>query len=240
MNAADVMTHPAITVTPQTTILEAARLMLEQRISGLPVVEDGAVVGIVTEGDLLRRAETGTAVRRARWLELLLGPERLARDFVQAHARKVGEIMTRNIIAVAPQTALSEVVGLMEKHRVKRLPVIDGGRLVGIVSRANLVRALAEMLAKPTSSAGSDEDIRQSILDAIAAEPWGPRFSVTIAVKGGVVDLGGTFAYDHERTALKVLVENIPGVKEVRDRLLWIDPLSGTVMPAEGSPPTIV
>lgn len=240
MNAADIMTRPAVAVTPQTTILEAARLMLERRISGLPVVADGAVVGIVTEGDLLRRAETGTAVRRARWLELLLGPERLARDFVQAHARKVGEIMTRDIVSVAPQAPLSEVVGLMEKHHVKRLPVIDEGRLVGIVSRANLVRALAELLSEPTSSAGGDEEIRRSILDAIAAEPWGPRFSVAVTVQDGIVDLSGSFAYDRERTALTVLAENTPGVKEVRDHLVWIEPLSGTVMPAEGSPPTIV
>lgn len=241
MNAADVMTHPAIAVTPETTILEAARLMLERRISGLPVVEDGAVVGIVTEGDLLRRAETGTAVRRARWLELLLGPERLARDFVQAHARKVGEIMTRDIVSVAPRASLSEVVGLMEKHHVKRLPVIDEDRLVGIVSRANLVRALAEMLARPVpSAAGSDDEIRQSILDAIAAQPWGPRFSVAVVVQDGIVDLSGSFAYDHERTALRVLIENTPGVKEMRDHLVWVEPLSGTVMPAEGSPPTIV
>jgi CBS domain-containing protein len=240
MNAAQIMTHPVITVTPETTIIEAAQLMLQHHISGLPVVDGGAVVGIITEGDLLRRAETGTAMRRARWLELLIGPEHLARDFVRTHARKVGEIMTRNIIRVAPQSALSDVVGLTEKHRVKRLPVVEEGRLVGIVSRANLVRALIAVLTRPAPPPGSDDDIRQQILDAIAAEPWGPRFAVSVWVKDGIVDLTGTFTYDDERTALKVLAENIPGVKEVRDRLVWVEPLSGTVMPAEGSPPTIV
>jgi CBS domain-containing protein len=240
MNAAEIMTHPVITVTPETTIVEAARLMLQQHISGLPVVVGDAVVGMVTEGDLLRRAETGTAKQRARWLELLLGPEHLARDFGQAHARKVDEIMTRNIVSVTPRSTLAEVVGLMEKRHVKRLPVIDEGRLVGILSRANLVRALLAALEQPAPAAGSDDDIRRQILDRIAAEPWGPRFSVSVTVADGVVDFTGSYTYDHERTALKVLAENTPGVKEIRDHLLWVDPFAGTVMPAEGSPPTIV
>jgi CBS domain-containing protein len=240
MNAADIMTHPVVTVTPETTITEAAQLMLQHRISGLPVVDGGAVVGIITEGDLLRRAETGTAVRRAHWLELLLGPERLAQDFIRAHARKVGEIMTPNIVSAAPHSALADVVGLMEKHHIKRMPVIDEGRLVGIISRANLVHALVEALAKPAPPPGSDDDIRRHILDRIAAEPWGPRFAVSVTVKDGVVDLSGTFTHDHERAALKVLVENTPGVKAIRDHRVWVDPFSGTVIPAEGSPPTTV
>lgn len=240
MKAADVMTVPVITVTPETTIVEAAELMLQRRISGLPVVDgDGAVVGMITEGDLLRRVETGTETRRARWLELLVGPERLARDFVRSHARKVGEITTPTVVSATPQTPLAEVVRLMEKHRIKRLPVIDGDRLVGIVSRANLVRALVKALAQPAPLSGGDEEIRQSILAAIAAEPWGPRSAVSVTVESGIVDLSGTVIYDHERTALTVLVENTPGVKEVRDHLLQVEPLSGTVMPAKGTPPTI-
>jgi predicted transcriptional regulator len=159
---------------------------------------------------------------------------------VRAHARKVGEIMTPNIVSAAPASALSEVVRLMEKHKIKRLPIVEEGRLVGIISRANLVHALLEALTKPAPPSGSDDDIREAILAAIAAEPWGPRFAVSVAVEDGIVDLSGTYAYDHERTALKVLAENTPGVREVRDRLVWVEPLSGTVMPAEGAPPTIV
>jgi CBS domain-containing protein len=239
MDAAEVMSREVLTVTPETSIIEAARLMLQHRISGLPVVEAGAVVGIVTEGDLLRRTEIGTAPRRSRWLELLVGPARLARDYVQANARKVGEVMTRQVVSVTPHTPLAEVVQLMEKHRIKRLPVIDEGRLVGIVSRADLVRALVDMAARPASGSYSDEEIRERILAAIAAEPWAPRFEVAVWVKDGVVDLGGTYTSEHERTALKVLVENTPGVKAVRDRLVWVEPLSGTVLPPEDSPPTL-
>jgi CBS domain-containing protein len=240
MDAMEVMSQKVITVTPETTIIEAARLLLQHRISGLPVVDEGgAVVGIVTEGDLLRRAEIGTAARRSRWLELLLGPAHLARDYVQANARKVDEVMTRQIVSVVPHTPLAEVVRLMERHRVKRLPVIDDNSLVGVVSRADLVRALIDRAEQPASRGTSDAEIREHILAAITAEPWGPRFDVSVWVKDGVVDLGGTYTNEHERTALKLLAENTPGVKEVRDRLVWIEPVSGTVLPPAGSPPTI-
>jgi len=144
MNAADVMTRKVISVTPETTIADAARLMLKHRVDGLPVVDaGGTVVGVVTEGDLLRRAETGTERRHPRWLELLFTPGRLAEEYAQANARKIGMMMSADIVAVAPQEPLAGVVGLMERHHIKRLPVIEDGRLVGIVSRADLVRELA-------------------------------------------------------------------------------------------------
>ncbi|MGH7112387.1 MAG: CBS domain-containing protein [Stellaceae bacterium] len=239
MDAAEVMSRSVITVTPETGIVEAARLMLRHRISGLPVVaEGGSVIGIVTEGDLLRRAETGTATRRSRWMELLVGPARLARDYVETHARKVGEIMTRQVVGVTPRTPLGEIVTLMEQHHVKRLPVIAEGNLVGIVSRADLVRALIEMMP-PVSGECSDEEIRWRILAALAAEPWGRHFDVGVWVKNGIVVLGGTYTNEDERAALKVLVENTPGVKDVRDRLVWVNLFSDTVLPPEGSPPTI-
>jgi CBS domain-containing protein len=239
LDAAAVMSRHVITVTPETVITEAARLMLESRISGLPVVGgDGTVVGIITEGDLLRRAEIGTAIRRPRWLELLVGPVRLARDYVTANARKVGEVMTRETVSVPPDAPLAEIVRLMERHRVKRLPVIDAGRLVGIVSRADLVRALVG-IGEDQAAARTDGAIRDHILAAIAAEPWAPRCDVSIWVKDGKVELGGTFTGESERAALRILAENTPGVKDVRDRLTRVEPMLGTVLPPEGSPPTI-
>src|SRR5438067_5643665 len=183
MNVADVMTRKVISVTPETTIAEAAQLLLRHRISGLPVVgPDGAVVGIVTEGDLLRRVETGTQRRRARWLEFLIAPGRLAQEYTDANARKVGDIMTSSVVSVAPENALSDVVELMERRGVKRLPVIEAGRLVGIVSRANLVRALVQNLAEPpgtppeTAGASGEADaaIREQVVAEIARQPWGP------------------------------------------------------------------
>jgi CBS domain-containing protein len=240
MKVADVMTRTVISVTPETTIADAAGLLLKHRISGLPVVDpEGAVVGIVTEGDLLRRSETGTERRHARWLEFLITPGRLAREYANANARKVGEVMSADIVAVRPRDSLAEVVRLMERHHVKRLPVIERNRLVGIVSRANLVRALLDDLSKPAEGKApvGDAKIRERILAEIAKQPWGPRASVDVRVEGGVAELYGSITDERERTALRVLAENSPGVKAVRDHLIWVEPISGLVIPAVGSEP---
>jgi CBS domain-containing protein len=235
MKTSEIMTRPVITVVPGTSIAEAARLMLQHRISGLPVVDPkGAVIGIITEGDLLRRPETGSAPRHPMWLELLLGPGRLAEEYTHAHARKVGEAMTSDIVSVTPSTDVADLVQLMNKRRIKRVPVIDDGRLVGIVSRANLVRALVKALVKKPVRAVNDDEIWNAILDAIAAQPWGPRFATDIKVTDGFVDIYGTITDEREGTALRVLAENVPGVKGVRDHLVWVEPVSGMVVTAEG------
>jgi CBS domain-containing protein len=240
VNVADVMTQPAITVTPETMIAEAARLLLQHRISGLPVVDPGgAVVGVVTEGDLLRRIETGTERRHARWLEFLIAPGRLAEEYAHANARKVGEVMSTDVVSVAPQEPLAEVVRLMERHHIKRLPVIEKGRLLGIVSRANLVRALLNNLSEPAAgtAAEGDAEIRERILAEIAKQPWGPRASVDVKVEAGIVELYGSITDERARGALQVLAENAPGAKAVRDHLVWVEPMSGLVIPAVGSKP---
>jgi len=232
MNARDVMTRKLVTVTPETTIEEAVRLMLENRISGLPVTDTaGKPVGIVTEGDLLRRFETGTDKHHSGWIGLLLGPGRLAAEYTRSHAHKVGEVMTTEVASVGPQTPLTEVVELMESRRIKRVPVVDGGKLVGIISRANLVASLAEMLARERGAPMSDDDIRRAILAEIDKQPWGPRESVDAIVTDGVVELHGTILDERERAALIVAAENLPGVKAVRDKLVWIEPNSGLVLP---------
>ena len=240
MNAADIMTQPVISVTAETTIAEAARLMLQHRISGLPVVDrSGSVVGIVTEGDLLRRSELGTERRRTRWIELLIGPGRLAAEYVDAHGRKVGDVMSEDVMSVTPQASLPEIVELMEKRRIKRLPIIEDGRLVGIVSRANLLRALVQTLVRQAATDGkvasSDAEIRDRILGEISKEPWGPRSSVDVTVKNGVAELHGSITDERERTAVQVVAENVPGVKAVHNNIVWVEPLSGFVIPAEAS-----
>jgi CBS domain-containing protein len=239
MNVADIMTQPVVSVEPETTIAEAAQLLLQHRISGLPVVDpNGTVVGVVTEGDLLRRAETGTERHHARWLEFLIAPGRLAQEYAHANARKVGEVMSPDVVAVAPGDSLDEVVRLMERRQVKRLPVIAAGRLVGIVSRANLVRAMLDNLPKPAGNElVGDAEIRERILAEIARQPWGPRASVDVNVKAGTVELYGSITDDRERTALQVLAEKMPGVKAVRDHLVWVEPLSGFIIPTQGSEP---
>src|SRR6185503_15359420 len=143
MKVRDVMTRKVLSIEPGATVLQAVRSMLQNKISGLPVVDtEGTLVGVVTEGDFLRRAETATERRRPRWLEFLVGPGRLASEYVHTHARKIADIMTPDPHTVTEDTSLEDVVHLMEKHRIKRLPVVRGKMLVGIVTRANLLHAL--------------------------------------------------------------------------------------------------
>jgi CBS domain-containing protein len=232
MNAADLMTSFVVTVRPDATIEYAAQLMLQYRISGLPVTNnDGAVVGIITEGDLLRRVETGTEKRHARWAVLFLGPGRLAQEYVHTRGRKVGEVMTEHVFTIIPQTPISEIVTLMQTNRVKRLPVIDQRRLVGIVSRADVMAALVGLLSEKPAGSRSDTEIRDQILAEIDRQPWGPRDSVDIIVINGVVILKGAITDDRERAALRVAAENVPGVRAVHDRLFWSDSVSSIVVP---------
>jgi len=233
MNASDVMTRNILSVRPEATIAEAIRLMLDNRISGLPVLDEtGRLVGILTEGDLLRRGETGTERHRPRWLEILMGPGRLAEEYVRTHGRRIAEVMTRDPVGVSPDTPLEEIVALMERHRIKRVPVLDGDVPVGILSRADLLRGLAGVLAEPPAGAASDEEIRERILAELARAAWVPRDGIAITVENGVVDLNGVILEEKERVALRVAAENVPGVRAVQDHLVWVEPVSGTVIDA--------
>jgi len=165
MKAKDVMTPHVITVAPDASILEALRLMLQNKISGLPVVDkNGDLAGIVTEGDFLRRTETGTERKRPRWVEFILGPGTLAKDYVHSHARRIDEVMTADVQTITEDCELDDVVALMEKHRIKRIPVVRGNALVGIVSRANLLHALATLSREVTPNPKTDQTIRDSVL----------------------------------------------------------------------------
>jgi CBS domain-containing protein len=231
MQVRDVMTPTVISVKADESTEAAAKLMLQNRISGLPVVDaDGALIGIVTEGDFLRRGELGTTRRRPKWLEFLLGPGRLAEEYVRSAGRKVADVMTPEPFTVGEDDSLETVVTLMERHRVKRLPVIRDGKLVGIVSRANLLYALASIA--PTSPPVSDDDaaIRDRVVAALAKQRW--AFALNVVVKNGVVDLWGTIMDERERQACIVTVENVPGVKAVNDHLVWVEPMSGMAFPS--------
>ena len=233
MNASDVMTREILSVRPDTTVAEAIRTMLDNRISGLPVIDEaGWLVGVLTEGDLLRRGETGTERQRPRWLEILMGPGRLAGEYVRTHGRKVDGIMTRDVVSVTPDTPLRDVVELMERRRIKRVPVLDGDVPVGILSRADLLRALLGALEEERSPATSDEEIRERILAELARSAWVPRDGIAITVENGVVDLNGVILDEKERGALRVAAENVPGVRAVEDHLVWVEPVSGTVIEA--------
>ena len=227
MRAHQIMTKSVITIGPKVSIDEAARLMLEHHISGLPVLDDGGkLVGIVSEGDFLRRSEIGTQRRRPRWLQFLIGAGREASEYVRQTGRKVGEIMTSNPVTVGEDTPLGELVGLMEKYDIKRLPVIRGEKLVGIVTRANLLQAVASLARDVPDPTADDDHIRDRIAQAINKAHWRP-IGLQVTVRNGVVHLHGIVVNDSSRQAAIVAAENVAGVKEVHDHLCFVDTYSG-------------
>ena len=234
MKTRDVMRHRVISVSPDASILEAVRLMLLNKISGLPVIDGGALVGIVSEGDFLRRTETKTERRRSRWLEFLAGPGKLVSEYVHSHGRKVRQVMTTDLHTITEDTPLDEVVQLMEHHQVKRLPVLRDGKLVGIVTRANLMHALVSLALVAPPLAKDDAEIRERLLAELDNEKWAPTALINVIVRNGVVELRGIILDERHREALKVAAENIPGVKAVQDHLTWIDPLSGVAVDEKG------
>jgi CBS domain-containing protein len=231
MKAGDIMSARVVSISPDAGVLEAVRLMLQNHISGLPVVDaSGTLVGMVTEGDFLRRAETGTERKRPRWLEFLVGPNRLAEEYVESHARKVGEMMTRDPITITEDTPLDEIVQVMERRRIKRVPVMRGAQVVGIVSRSNLMHAVATLGRTAPPPAKTDAAIRQQLLAEFEKQFWAPAALIDVSVKDGVVELWGTILEGAQGEAIKVCAENIPGVKKVVSHLTWIEPLSGMVI----------
>lgn len=235
MEAQDVMSRPVFSIAPTDSLTSAIRIMLQNHISGLPVVDaEGRLQGMLTEGDLLRRVETGTQRRRPRWIAFFMSPGRLADEYVQTHGRKVSEVMTPDPVAVAEDTPLEEVVSLMEKHRIKRVPVMRGDKIKGIISRANLLYALANIArdAKPMSL--GDRAIRERLLAELERQRWAPTGSIDIIVRDGIVQLWGMITDERERQATIVAAENISGVKRVEDHLTWVDPMTGTVVESDG------
>lgn len=238
MKVKDVMTSPVVSIEPDSTVSQAVRIMLQRHISGLPVVDSqGRLAGIVTEGDLLRRAETGTERKRPRWLEFLVGPGKLAEEYTRAHARKVNEVMTADPLTVVEETPLEDVVRLMEKRRIKRVPVVRGQEIVGIVSRANLLHALAGVARELKPTEASDQAIREQLLAELKRQSWAPIALIDVVVREGVVELWGTITDERERQAVIVAAENISGVKAVKDQLVWVDPTSGMVLYQSNEPP---
>jgi CBS domain-containing protein len=228
MRAHQIMTRPVITVTPDTTIVEAANLMLQRHVSGLPVADAaGRLVGMLSEGDFIRRAEIGTQRRRGRLLKFILGPGRAASDFVQEHGRKVSDIMTTEpIVTISEDMALEGIVELMERNNIKRLPVIRDDKVVGIVSRSNLLQAVASLGKDFPDPTADDDHIRNRVIDTLAKQDWCP-FGLSVVVRDGIVHLSGVITEERARQAAIVAAENISGVKKVHDHLCWVDTVSG-------------
>ena len=228
MKVADVMTRAVVTVRPDATVADAIRLMLDQKISGVPVVDDtGWLVGILTEGDLLRRVETGTERQRPKWLELLRSSGRKADEYVRERGRAVADLMTRDVASVGEDAALDEVVAMMEDRSVRRVPVVTNGRLVGIVSRADLLRTLAKAMDEPVGEVPADLAMREQIVAEFRRQSWGSQGQVTVVVVGGVAYLEGVVYDPRVQDAMRVAAANVPGVKGVQDHIEYADPYIG-------------
>ncbi|WP_377810559.1 CBS domain-containing protein [Azospirillum sp. A29] len=225
MKAIDLMTPRVITIGPDATVADAARTMLENHISGMPVVDgSGKVVGIISEGDLLRRVELGTERHRSWWLGLVSGGTLPAEDFIKSHARKVADVMTAHVTTVDESASPEEVVRVMETRRIKRVPVVSRGALVGIISRANLLRALASVSPETPAPAADDRDLKDRVSAAVKELSWDSRSHDAIVVRNGVVQLWGFVSSGSQRDALRVAAEGVPGVKAVENNIQVVDP----------------
>jgi CBS domain-containing protein len=222
----DVMTTDVITVDPDTTVQDVAKLLAERGISGAPVVDrSGRLVGIVSEGDLLHRAEIGTARRhrerrRSWWLDHFASEA--ARDYVKSHGRTVRDIMTPDVASVAEDTDLAEVAALLEARRIKRVPVLRDGKIVGIISRANLVRALgASKGAPPREGEADDRSIRARLLGELGREEWAKIWPEDVIVRDGVVHFWlSSDEPEEKRQALRVAAETISGVRSIEEHIV--------------------
>lgn len=219
MKARNVMVSPVITANASSTVQEVAKLFIENRISAVPVVDDqGKMIGIVSEGDLMHRSEAGTRRRHSWWLMAMISNETLANEYVMANARRVTDIMTRKVITAAPDTPVHEIAALLEKHAIKRVPIVKDGQIVGIVSRANLIQAIAGN-RKTFEIPVADAAIRDRILAHLRTQPWAHTSLMNITVNDGVVDLWGLTWSDAEKTAIRVAAESAAGVRGVNDHL---------------------
>lgn len=239
MKVADIMTTPVLSVGPSTSIGDAARLMLAHHISGLPVVDaNGALVGVVTEGDFLERSEIGTEKRQSSWLNFFLSAGKAADNYVHSHGRRVEDVMTRDVLTTPSSAALETVVEAMGRRHIKRLPVVDGGKLVGIVSRSDLLKALASRLDAEPAGGGSDAELQKAIMAELGRHFWSGNGLIRVEVADGKATLSGTIFDDREREAARVAAENVPGVTGVEDELVCVEPISGVIIMPPPKEPT--
>jgi CBS domain-containing protein len=222
MKALDVMIRDVVTVKPDDQVAEAVKLLAEYDVSALPVVDDGNnVIGIISEADLLHRREIGTEKHRPWWLEAMTPASTLAGEFAKSNGRRVAEVMSTDIVSAAEDTPLGEIATMLERHRIKRVPVLRGGKLVGIVSRSNLIQALASWRAPASGAlAETDRKIRQELLDRLSQEDWTDFGERNVIVSGGIVHLWGLVGSPQEHKALLALAEGVPGVASVSDEMI--------------------
>jgi len=221
MKAMDVMNREVVTVGPGTDVSEAARLLAEHDVSALPVVDgDRHVIGILSEADLMRREEIGTGTQRPWWLEAVTPASTLATEFTKSHGRKVSEVMSPSVISASEDASLADIASILERNRIKRVPILRNGELVGIVSRANLIQALASSGPVSGGDRDGDREIRLALLDELAKQPWTDFGSRNVIVSDGTVHIWGLVSSEQERRALIAMAETIPDVKSVADEMI--------------------
>jgi len=222
MKAQDVMVRDVVTVGPDTKVAEAVALLVKHDISALPVVDsDGDLIGILSEADLLEREELGAEHHHPWWIETVMPASKLAEEFAKAHGKKVSELMSTDLITASEDTPVSEIAALLERHRIKRVPIVSDGKVVGIVSRSNLIQALASSKAASEPKNATDRSIRLELLDRLGQQrQWTDFGSRNIIVQDGVVHLWGLVSSESERKALTALAEGVPGVSDVADEMI--------------------
>lgn len=220
MKAHEAMSRDVIKVGPDTTVGEIAALLVRHRISAVPVVADATdVVGIVSQTDLGHRSETETEKKRKWWLEVFADPDSKAREYIKSHGLRAKDVMTRFVVSVQPQASLAEVAEILDTHRIRQVPVMDGGKLVGMISRTDLVRKLAEATIAAPATRPDNGALQKAIWDQVKAQGWLKSAYVNLIVRDGVVELWGAVDSNEQRRALRILVEGVRGVRKVEDRL---------------------
>jgi CBS domain-containing protein len=225
------MVTDVISVGPEASVRDVAKILLANRISAAPVIDDqGRLVGIISEGDLVRRAELGTHYRRSWWLELISGidKEALAKIFLKSHGRKVRDVMTTNVVTAKPTTPLRDIATVLEKNRIKRVPIVVKGQVVGIVSRANIIQALAELREEPERTTTSDFIIRKKVMKQIKSGKWSKGSLLNLTVHDGKVRLWGVVDSEAEKQAVRVAAELVEGVKAVENNVTVLPFVAGS------------
>jgi CBS domain-containing protein len=229
MKAADVMVSNVITVGPDATVSDVAQILLSNRISAVPVVDQrGELKGIVSEGDLIHRVEAGTERHRSWWLEFMTAKQTLAHEFVKSHARKVSDVMTHRVVTATPDTPLADIAAMLEKNGIKRVPIVKDKKVVGIVSRANLLQALASLGKEAVKTPVDDSTLRTRVMAELRSKSWVRPSLLNAIVRDGVVELWGIVDSQTEKNAVRVAAEVVPGVRSVNDNLIVQPVVSGT------------
>jgi CBS domain-containing protein len=226
MHAKDIMTPAVITVGPETTVGEIAELLMSKRVSAVPVVEaDGSLCGVVSEGDIMRRVSSEADDKRSWWQKMTSTNSQDAVDYIKVHGRSAQEIMTRNVVTVGEDTAVSEVAQVLESHHIKRVPVVRDGKVVGIISRSNLLQLVAgQKTGVSTAATPGDRELRKQVYDLLSGLDFSSHGTLNVIVTDRVVELWGWVETEAERKALLLAASEVPGVKDVRDHFGKVSP----------------